>query len=657
MRENLLSSMAIDVLILAAFVLYSIYNGFRNRRLASRSLEDYFLAGRTLSGWKAGLSMAATQYAADTPLLVTGLFATAGIFSLWRLWIYGIAFLTMGFLLAASWRRARVLTDAELTELRYGGPLSSLLRGIKAIHLGTMVNCTVLAMVLIAAARIAEPFLLWHDWLPEAIYNPMRHLVQQLNFQLTTSPADPTDLWTYSTNNFISILWIVAFTWLYSTTGGLRSVVATDVVQFSIMIVGTLFYAVYVCVKVGGIGALSTQLQALYGTPAAEELLSFGPSRWNDAMILFLALLAVQWFAQVNSDGTGYLAQRSMACRSDRDARIAAVTFTFSQIVLRSLLWLPIIVGLLILYPVEHLPELGTASEAFRIEREASFAWGIRDLLPIGIRGLMLTAMLAALASTVDTHLNWGASYWTNDLYKRYLMEGWLQRTPSPKELVWVARLSNLGILILALLIGAHLSSIQGAWHLSLLFGSGLGVVLILRWIWYRINIYSELTAGVVSLAFAPILLFLFPDWDEGERLLSMVVISTTMVIGVTLLTPPESESTLQRFYTTTQPVGFWGPTARQLGDDPMKSRRLFYRAIAAILSSAGSVFLLLVGIGRLLIGNGEGTIGSILLIGVGLALIPLWIRWGIQSPTAIRSDSSERGGPNRETKRNRRCR
>jgi len=163
----------IDVSIIALFVIYAISSGLKNRGQASKNIEEYFLAGRSLPGWKAGLSMAATQFAADTPLLVTGVIATAGIFALWQLWIYALAFLLMGFVLSSSWRRAGVITDAELAEVRYGDKSAAVLRGVKAVYFGTIFNCTVLAWVLFAAAKIAEPFLLWDLWLPSGVFQPV----------------------------------------------------------------------------------------------------------------------------------------------------------------------------------------------------------------------------------------------------------------------------------------------------------------------------------------------------------------------------------------------------------------------------------------------------------------------------------------------------
>ncbi len=617
----------IDLAILLAFVLYAVGVGIVHRRKASQNLEEYFLAGRSLPGWKAGMSMAATQYASDTPLLVAGLIATAGLFSLWRLWVYGIAFLMMGFVLSSAWRRSRVLTDAELTEARYGGAKAFWLRTIKAVHFGTVINCTVLAMVLIAASRIAEPFLTWHLWLPAGWIEPMAQWLERVGFLLTTLPKEHPEAWIYSANNFLSIGLVVIFTWAYSTTGGLRSVVSTDVVQLILMLVATACYAGYVLAHVGGLGQLPVRLSALYGAGAAQGLLSFGPGALDEVTMLFCAVLAVQWFAQVNADGTGYLAQRSMACRSDADAKAAAVTFSFVQIVLRSLLWLPIILGLLVIYPAEQLPAFGSAPEAFRVEREALFAVGIRDILPVGIRGLMLTGMLAALASTVDTHLNWGASYWTNDLYKRGLMESVVKRTPSNRELVWVARLSSVGILLVALGIAMNLASIQSAWHLSLLVGSGLGVVLILRWTWSRINAVSELTALLASLILSPVLLFGFSELPEGVRLLWMTGLSTAAVIGATLLTRPESQETLKGFYTRARPCGFWGSVARAAGEDAAEPLARFWRAVGATALASISLFLLLVGLGSWLTQSFSAV--HAVMIAAALGLIPFWKRLG----------------------------
>lgn len=611
----------LDLVIILVFVAYAIAAGFFSRKKASQNLSEYFLAGRTLSGWKAGLSMAATQFAADTPLLVTGLIATGGIFLLWRLWIYGLAFLLLAFVLATKWRRSGVLTDAELTEIRYSGRGVLLLRVLKAFYYGTVINCAVMAMVLVAAMRIAEVFLPWHQWLPPGVYEPISSFVAWTGLHLGESATGLPEL-ILTTNNLISILTIMAFTALYSMTGGLRSVVATDVMQFSLAMIGTAAYAVIVVNEVGGLDQLTERITALYGVVLTAKMLSFAPG-WGEALLPFLVIIGLQWFYQMNADGTGYLAQRSMACSSDREARIAGTVFTWMQILVRSLIWLVIGVGLLVLYPFDPAM-LGT--EQFAAEREILFVTGINDLLPAGIRGLMLVGLLAALASTIDTHLNWGASYWSNDIYRRLICDTWLKRTPKDIELVLAARLSNILILVISIAVMASLGSIQAAWIISLLFGAGMGAVLVLRWLWERINLYSELAAIVASIVVAPILLFTTDQ--EWLRLGLMAVVSTVATVVVTLATPPTDDRTLAAFYRKVTPSGFWGRTAL-LADDPggMPLKR-FRTQLSMVATCAISLFLMLVGLGKRLVPlPGQSLVWPYLLAIAGLALVPVWWR------------------------------
>ena len=538
----------IDLLIVMTFVSLSIITGLRARKKASQNLQEYFLAGKTLTGWKAGLSMAATQFAADTPLLVTGLIATGGIFLLWRLWIYGIAFLMMGFIFGASWRRAGVLTDAELTEIRYSGKGVLSLRVLKAVYYGTVINCIVLAMVLVAAVRISEVFLPWNEWLPPGLYDLLLTITKSLGLSIGAiyTAIDPAIA---TTNNLISILLILGFTALYSTTGGLRSVVVTDLMQFVLGMVGTFVYAFIIVDHVGGLGTLAEKVATIYGSETADRLLSFGPPG-GEMLMPFLIIIGIQWFFQMNSDGTGYLAQRTMACATDKDARIAALVFTWMQVLVRSLIWLVIGVGLLVIYP--FTPETASGDQ-FVAARELLFVTGIDDLLPIGIRGLMLTGLLAALASTIDTHLNWGASYWSNDVYNRLICNHWLKREPKNRELVLVARLSSVIILIIALIIMANLGSIQTTWFISLLFGAGMGSVLVMRWLWERINLHSELAAMAISLVLAPILLVATnAGWirdEEWIRLSLMALFSTVAAVTVTYFTPRTDVKVLKAFY------------------------------------------------------------------------------------------------------------
>ncbi|WP_169977916.1 sodium:solute symporter family transporter [Tautonia rosea] len=682
----------IDYSIIILFIVYAIRNGIKSKSVASKNVEEYFLAGRTLPGWKAGLSMAATQFAADTPLLVAGMIAVSGIFSLWRLWIYGVAFLVLGFILAGSWQRAGVITDAELTELRYGKKPAAALRGFKAIYFGTVFNCTVLAMVLLASTRIAEPFLTWNEWLPAVLFDPVVGFMEWLQLDLSTlKPGDP-DLYVRSANNLLSILAILLVTLGYSATGGLRSVVATDAVQLGLALVATGAFAYMVIREVGGLGAIQSGIQEKFGGGlgpggiSASEILAFTPSGAREASLALLVVYATQWFFQINADGTGYLAQRTMACRSPRDARVAALTLTTVQIFLRSLLWLPIGLGLMLILPTEMEGDGGVGAQRpgvvkvnaeaedtelrplvepkeaaaqrldaendaraqIKEDREFAYVEGFKQMLPMGLLGLMLTGMLAALASTVDTHLNWGSSYWTNDLYKRFLSRRLFQRDPEPRELVWVARGSNVAILVIALVIMTQMPSIRDAWQASLLLGAGIGPLLLLRWLWWRVNAWGEIAATVASLALtAPLLLLVRtndPDlevWIEAVRMLIMAVVASGIGIGVALYVGPESRESLGEFYRRTRPPGFWGPIAEANGGSARDDRLRLYRGVGAVIAAALSIFSMLVGIGSLICGSPPPFwwphrptwIGFCLVMGFGL--MPVWYWLGFSEASA----------------------
>jgi Na+/proline symporter len=538
----------LDIAIVLAFVAWCLVSGWRARAAASRSVEEYFLAGRTLPGWKAGISMAATQFSADTPLLVVGLVATSGVFGLWRLWIYAVAFLFMGLVLGPAWRRALVVTDAELAEVRYGSRLALVLRAAKALYFGTIFNCAVIAMVLFATMRIAAPLLGW----------------------------DPV----------LSLAGVLAVTLVYSTAGGLRAVVSTDVVQFAIAMIATLAYALVLVDVGGGLDTLTSELVRLHGVEWTRTTLAFDPfsARGVDAVVL--AVVSVQWLAQMNSDGTGYLAQRSMACRTDRDARVAALLFVGAQIVVRSLLWLPIAIALLVLYP-----QVDSVAA-----REVTYVTGIVDHLPSGLRGLMAVGMLAALASTLDTHLNWGASYWTRDVYDRLVCRAWLRREPGGRELVWVARGSNVVLLAIALSVLGGIESIQAAWHTTLLFGAGMGVPLVLRWLWWRVTAATELAAIACSTVLAP-LLVAFVD-DEGVRLLLVAAASCVVTIAVALLGGRRPDATTIAFYQRVRPPGMWGAVAAVCGEDAGRPAARLRRGLVAVVVSSAATFCTLVGLG-----------------------------------------------------------
>lgn len=574
--------------------------------------------------------MAATQFAADTPLLVTGLIATAGIFSLWRLWIYAVSFLLIGFLLSHSWRKAGVLTDAELSELRYSGKPALFLRGVKAIYFGVIVNCVVLAMVMFAATRIAEPFLHWNLWLPETFYLVIQSFVEWIGTPLTIQTDSPY-VWVLSTNNLISVSAIVLFTTFYSTTGGLRSVVATDVVQFVIMIAATLAYAIFAVQSAGGWENVLSKVEQFYSQPEApfsySQLLGFTPSMAPDWTWSLLVVFAFQWLVHMNSDGTGYLAQRTMACRSSKDAKIAAVVFSYSQILLRSLIWIPIGLALIAVFP----PLFG--SETFTAAREQTFATGIATILPIGFKGLMLTGMLAALASTVDTHLNWGASYLSQDIYGRVYCEVLRKRKPNPRSSVWVARLSNVMLVVISISLMFSLGSIQEAWQISLCFGSALGIPLLLRWFWWRMNAWGELFAVVAGMVLGFWVVFISGDLSEADGLLIVAAGSLAACLTGVFVMGPENKETLKRFYHRVDPAGFWGPVSSLENGKDDQGRRRFRLGVVNTLTCSLSLFCFLVAFGSWLVQAPHPqwapnlSMWIILNLVIGTAVMPIWLR------------------------------
>lgn len=613
----------IDLVLLLMFVLYALISGLRARREASRSAEEFFLAGRTLRGWQAGCSMAATQFAADTPLLVTGLIATGGLFMLWRLWIYGLAFLAMAVVFAALWHRSGVITDAALAEHRYSAGGALTLRTVKALYFGTLVNCVVLAMVLAAALRITEQFIPWHAWLPENLYAFWLQVVEVSGIRLI-GPVSELDPLTASANNLLSVLSILLFTALYSLTGGLRSVVRTDVVQLAVALAGTLIYALVLLGHTGGIDAMLAQLRDLYGSAHAHRILAMAPPA-DDTWLAFGVLIGLQWLYQMNSDGTGYLAQRAIACRDEREARIACIVFAWLQIVLRSAMWILIGIALLIAFPVAP-GEPGHAG--FAAAREGTFVTGIDELLPPGVRGLMLIAMLAALTSTVDTHLNWGAAYWSHDLYGRLLCDRLLSRSPSRREEVVVGRIAGVLILILALFLTARLDSIAQAWSISLIFGAGIGPALIARWLWERANVWSEFAAMAISLVMAPVVLIAFDaDW---QRLTVIALCSTAAVVLAARFAPETAPATLDAFYCRVQPSGWWCATAARCGEAAEAPLRRLQRQTVVFAVAAGSLFLSLWGLVRLMLPpqpDASAWLPGALALFAGLGLVPVWWR------------------------------
>lgn len=507
--------------IVASF-LVSIGIGLVMSRRGGRSVADYFLTGRSLPWWLAGTSMVATTFAADTPLAVSGLVARDGIAGNWIWWSAASGSMLTVFFFARLWRRAGILTDVEFAELRYSGRPAALLRGFRAVYLGLPINCVIMGWVNLAMAKILAVTLGWD--------------------QLT------------------AVMVSLAFTGVYASLAGLWGVVIADFVQFTFAMVGSVALAWFV-LRLPEIGGLSGLVAAL-----PEETLAFTPRfdtvTATDAATLvalpvatFLTYVTVQWWASwypgQEPGGGGYVAQRMMSARDERHSLLATLWFTIAHYCLRPWPW--VIVGLasLVLYP-----DL--------VDKEAGYVMVLRDHLPPGWRGLLLGAFFAAYMSTISTQLNWGTSYLVNDVYRRFI-----RTTADERHYVAASRVVTLLLMVLSAVVTFYLESIRQAWEFVLESGAGIGLVLILRWYWWRVNAWSEIAAMVgAALGFTALKLFttiVFP-----YTLLAVVAWTTVCWMVVTWLTPPESDDRLIAFYLQVRPDGpGWARIAALAGEPP----------------------------------------------------------------------------------------
>jgi len=546
-----------DWLILTACLLFPFVVAGLTARRAGESVKQYFLAGRELPWWLAGTSMVATTFAADTPLAVTGIIARDGIAGNWIWWSAALGSMLSVLFFARLWRRAGILTDVAFVELRYGGRPAALLRAFRALYLGLPVNCLIIGWVNLAMAKILSVTLGWD--------------------RLTAVFAG------------------LALTGAYVSLSGLRGVVLTDLFQFGLAIAGTIAVAVYAlgAPGVGGVTGLTEQLpEATFRfLPALGTSDVSGGATLTISVTAFVAYLGVQWWASwypgQEPGGGGYLAQRMMSARDERHSVLATLWFTLAHYCVRPWPWILAGLAALLLYP-----DIA--------DREAGYAMIIRDHLPTGWRGLVLGGFVAAYMSTMSTQLNWGASYLVHDVYARFLRP----RTPGNADIddahyVKVARLTTLAVMAASAGVTLYLDTVRQAWELILEAGAGIGLVLILRWYWWRVNAWSEIAAmvapvvGVIGLArFTSVV---FP-----ESLIYLVAWTTVCWLAVTWLTPPESEQTLVAFYERVRPGGpGWTCVAAAAGappPEPIRGQLLDW--VAGVAMIYGTLF----GIGALVL-------------------------------------------------------
>lgn len=510
----------LDWAVILAYFALATTIGVSLARRGGRSVADYFVGGRALPWWLAGTSMVATTFAADTPLAVTELVAQYGVAGNWLWWNMVMSGILTVFFYARLWRRAGVLTDVEFTELRYGGRPAAVLRAFRAGYLALPVNLIVMGWVNLAMVEIASVAL-----------DIPRLAALLVCFFLAAG---------------------------YSVLSGLWGVVVTDLFQFGLALGGAVVLAVFAVEAVGGISGLEAGLADVYGSAeAATALLPATGVAWMPA-ITFAVYLAMNWWASwypgAEPGGGGYVAQRIFSARTERDGLLATLWFNVAHYALRPWPWILVALSSTVLYPGLENPRQG-------------YVMAILDLLPPGLTGLLLAGLAAAYMSTISTQLNWGASYLVNDLYARFLDRG-----KGEAHLIRVSRAATLVLMLASLVVTYFMSSIEGAWRFLLAIGAGTGLVLILRWYWWRINAWSEIAAMVASLAVSLVLWFgagLDPD-DPGQWAGIMIVTvacSTAAWLAVTFLTRPEPDEVLDGFYRRVRPGGpGWSAVSRRLG-------------------------------------------------------------------------------------------
>ena len=499
--------------IIFAFFAVTLFIGLYASRGAGKSYSEFFLSGRDMSWWLLGVSMVATTFSADTPNLVTDLVRTHGVAGNWSWWAFLLTGMLTVFVYARLWRRSGVLTDLEFYELRYSGKPAAFLRGFRAIYLGVFFNVMIMATVSLAAIKIGAVML---------------------------------DLEPVETLLITSIITVI-----YTSIGGLKGVVLTDFFQFVLAMIGMVVAAVYI-VNLPEVGGLSKML----AHPNVAGKLNFLPDFSDSKQLipLFLMPLAVQWWSVwypgAEPGGGGYIAQRMLSAKDEKNAVTATLFFNIAHYALRPWPWILIALASLIVFP-----DIASLQAAFPhldpkvVKNDLAFS-AMLNLLPAGLIGLLIAALLSAFMSTISTHLNWGSSYVVNDFYKRFL------RPDAPQnELVNVGRISTVVLMIMAALLALALENALQAFNILLQIGAGTGLIFILRWFWWRINAYSEITAMVVSFMLALYFeLGMENPLPEHIKLLAGVGITTLAWVAVTFLTAPSSQETMLRFFKLIQP-------------------------------------------------------------------------------------------------------
>jgi len=597
-----LSLTALDWAAIAGYLLITLVLGLYFRRKSAQSTADYFVSGRQVSWWLAGTSMVATTFAADTPLAVTGLVYTQGVAGNWLWWSFLPSGMMTVFLFARLWRRSGLITDVQFAEMRYHGKPAAFLRGFRAVYLGLLMNCLILG------------------WVTKAMVNI-------ISTSLGISDAKALA---------ICVFFLMPFTGIYVSLGGLWGVLWTDLFQFVLKMTIVIAVAWYGVHAVGGMPQLLAKLGAkrsLVG-PQASDITALlpdfsrgltGEALWTLPVITFVVHLAVQWWAfwypGAEPGGGGYIAQRIFSARDERHGLLSVLWFNLAHYALRPWPWILTALAAVVLYPGLAQPERGYMLVA-------------TQHTPHALLGILLAGFMAAFMSTVATQLNWGSSYLVEDFYRRFV-----KKDASESHYVNASRLATIFLVVAAALVSMQLQSVSEGWKIVLELGAGTGGVYLLRWYWWRVNAWSEISAMAAALV-ATLALHSHTLWMslagrpvpfEGsdpvvfaKTTLCTTGVTTLVWLAVTLLTPAEPEKTLVDFYNRVRPdVRGWGPVARASGLE--ETTRDLGTNLLSWLIGCVFVYTALFSIGQLCFGRmGPGLFLGLVCVASGVALYRL---------------------------------
>jgi SSS family solute:Na+ symporter len=561
---------ALDWTAIVAYLAVTLFLGLYFRGRSGKSVDDYFVSGRNVSWWLAGTSMVATTFAADTPLVVTGLVYTQGIAGNWLWWAFLLSGMMTVFLFARLWRRSGLLTDVQFAEMRYSGKPAAFLRGFRAVYLGLLMNCLILGWVTKAMTSIVAT---------------------------TLAVTDRTAL-------AICVLFLIPFTGIYVALGGLWGVLWTDLFQFALkmtIVIGVAWYAV---AATGGMNGLLTRLAEMRAAagPNAGDATSFFPdfSRpisaeglWVLPVLTFLVNIGLQWWALwypgAEPGGGGYIAQRIFSAKDERHGLLSVLWFNIAHYAVRPWPWILTALAAIVLYPHLEHPESG-------------YMLIVSQHVPPALRGIVVAGFMAAFMSTIATQLNWGASYLVADFYRRFI-----KTDADDRHYVHISRLATVLLVIASALISVLLADIRSGWQAVLEVGAGTGGVYLLRWYWWRINAWSEISAMATALVMTVLLRWAAPFSGTGTIVFAKTALTTTAVttlvwLVVTFATKPEPQEMLLKFYRSVRPhVSGWQPVAR-LAPEIIPTRDLGRNLVSWALGCA-MVYLALFGLGRVLLG------------------------------------------------------